>query len=64
MDITISISIGYFLTALLNNNKSMVNVRKPMPARRGIVTKPKYSMNLVVQETPARHGAAASGRML
>lgn len=31
---------------------------------RGIVTKPNHSIYLVVQDTPAIQGAAASGKIL
>ena len=37
-------------------------VTKAMSESRGMLIKPKYSTNFVVHDTPAVHGAAASGK--
>ena len=41
----------------------MVRVTNANKERNGIVTNPNHSKNLVVQEIPATHGAAASGNI-
>jgi len=43
---------------------AMMMIENAMKARRGMVTKPKYSTYLVVQDTPVLHGARVSGMNL
>ncbi len=42
----------------------MVIIKNAINDNKGIVTKPKYSINFVVHETPFAHGAKLSGIIL
>jgi hypothetical protein len=41
-----------------------IMIEKAINERRGMVINPRYSMYLVVQETPRLHGARSSGIIL